>query len=75
MENQHVKIFTGTAIMGMAVKNALIANDIDFIERDDANTAIIAGFPAVHIYVDADDEERAKYLLVDINFDDIDDIE
>lgn len=75
MENQHVKIFTGTSVMAMAVKNVLIANDIEYIERDEANTAIIAGFPAVHIFVEEEDEERAKYLLVDINFDDIDELE
>jgi len=75
MENRHVKIFSGTSVMAMAVKNALTANGIEFIEKDEANTAIIAGFPAVHIYVDEEDEERAKYLLVDINFDDIDEIE
>lgn len=72
---EHVKIFTGTAVMGMAVKNILDQKEIEYIEKDEGNTAIIAGFPAVHIYVKEEDEEKAKYALVEVNFDDLEDIE
>ncbi|HLT65577.1 MAG TPA: DUF2007 domain-containing protein [Flavobacterium sp.] len=74
MEDKYIKIFTGTSVMAMAVQNALSQNEIDFIVKDEGNTVIIAGFPPVHIYVKEEDEDRAKYVLVDINFDDIDDL-
>ena len=78
MEQKHVKIFSGSAIMAMAVKNALENNNISYIERNDINSAITAGFgsadKAVHIFVLEDDEEQAKYALVEVNFDDLDEI-
>ncbi|HUH25322.1 MAG TPA: DUF2007 domain-containing protein [Flavobacterium sp.] len=78
MEQKHVKIFSGSAIMAMAVKNALENNNITFIERNDINSAITAGFgsadKAVHIFVFEEDEEQAKYALVDVNFDDLDEV-
>ncbi|HLW41590.1 MAG TPA: DUF2007 domain-containing protein, partial [Flavobacterium sp.] len=61
MDQKHVKIFSGSAIMAMAVKNALENNNIPYIERNDINSAITAGFgsadKAVHIFVLEDDEE------------------
>lgn len=78
MEQKHVKIFSGSAIMAMAVKNALENNNIQYIERNDINSAITAGFgsadKAVHIFVLEEDEEQAKYVLVDVNFDDLDEV-
>lgn len=78
MDQKHVKIFSGSAIMAMAVKNVLENSNIPYIERNDINSAITAGFgsadKAVHIFVLEDDEERAKYALVEVNFDDLDEI-
>lgn len=78
MEQKHVKIFSGSAIMAMAVKNALENNNIQYIERNDINSAITAGFgsadKAVHVFVLEEDEEQAKYALVDVNFDDLDEV-
>lgn len=74
----HVEIFAGSAIMAMAVKNALENNAIKYIERNDINSAITAGFgsadKAVHIFVFEEDEEKARYALVDVNFDDLDEV-
>ena len=78
MEQKHVEIFAGSAIMAMAVKNTLEENGIDYIERNDIDSAITAGFgsadKAVHIFVFEDAEEKARYALVEANFDDIDEV-
>lgn len=78
MEQKHVEIFVGSAIMAMAVKNTLADNNISFIERNDIESAITAGFgsadKAVHIFVFEEDEEKARYALVEANFDDIDEV-
>lgn len=78
MEQKHVEIFAGSAIMAMAVKNTLEENGIDFIERDDVASAVSVGFGsadlAVHIFVLEEDEEKARYALVERNFDDIDEV-
>ena len=78
MEQKHVEIFVGSAIMAMAVKHTLNENNISFIERNDIESAITAGFgsadKAVHLFVLEDDEEKARYALVEANFDDIEDV-
>lgn len=78
MEQKHVEIFVGSAIMAMAVKHTLDENNISFIERNDIESAITAGFgsadKAVHLFVLEDDEEKARYALVEANFDDIDEV-
>ena len=78
MEQRHVEIFAGSAIMAMAVKNTLSENNILYVERNDIESAITAGFgsadKAVHIFVLEDDEEKARYALVEANFDDIDEV-
>ena len=78
MEQKHVEIFAGSAIMAMAVKNILEEKGIEYIERNDIQSAITAGFgyadKAVHIFVLDEDEEKAQYALVDHNFDDIDEV-
>lgn len=79
MEQKHVEIFAGSAIMAMAVKNTLEENSIGYLERNDIASAITAGFgsadKAVHIFVLEEDEEKARYALVEKNFDDIDEIQ
>ncbi len=78
MEQKHVEIFSGSAIMAMAVKHTLAENNISYVERNDIESSITAGFgsadKAVHIFVFEDDEEKARYALVEANFDDIDEV-
>ena len=78
MEQRHIEIFAGSAIMAMAVKNTLDENNITYIERNDIESSITAGFgsadKAVHIFVFEEDEEKARYALVEKNFDDIDEV-
>ncbi len=78
MDQKHVEIFAGSAIMAMAVKHTLAENNILFVERNDIESAITAGFgsadKAVHIFVFEEDEEKARYALVEANFDDIDEV-
>jgi len=78
MERKHIKLFSGSAIMAMAVKNILEEKNIPYIERNDIESAITAGFgsadKAVHLFVLQEDEEKAQYALVENNFDDIDEV-
>ena len=78
MEQKHVEIFAGSAIMAMAVKHTLDENNISYVERNDIDSAITAGFgsadKAVHSFVFEEDEEKARYALVESNFDDIDEV-
>jgi len=78
MDQKHVEIFVGSAIMAMAVKNTLEEQNIPFIERNDIDSSITAGFgsadKAVHIFVLEGDEEKARYALMENNFDDIDEV-
>lgn len=78
MEQKHVEIFAGSVIMAMAVKHTLDENNISYVERNDIDSAITAGFgsadKAVHIFVFEEDEEKARYALVESNFDDIDEV-
>lgn len=66
MEN-HVELFVGTPTTALAVKNILEQNNIEFVERNDINSAIAAGFgmadKATHIFVEQDVLEAAKTLL------------
>ena len=68
MEQKHVEIFAGSAIMAMAVKHTLDENNISYVERNDIDSAITAGFgsadKAVHIFVFEEDEEKALQDLV-----------
>lgn len=78
MDQKHVEIFVGSPIMAMAVKNTLEEQNIAFIERNDIDSSITAGFgsadKAVHIFVLEGDEEKARYALMENNFDDIDEV-
>lgn len=78
MEQKHVKLFSGSAIMAMAVKNILENKKIPYIERNDIESAITAGFgsadKAVHIFILDEDEEKAQYALIENNFDDLDEV-
>lgn len=68
---QHKKIFSGSEITALAVKNILEENQIEYIERNDIQSAIRSGFgsadQAVHIFVMEDELERARILLSDFD--------
>ena len=68
---QHKKIFSGSEITALAVKNILEENQIEYIERNDIQSAIRSGFgsadQAVHIFVLEDELERARILLSDFD--------
>lgn len=61
------KIFSGSQILAIAVKEILDANKINYIERDDINSGIMAGFgtidKAVHIFVEESDKNHALQLI------------
>lgn len=69
MENQekHVEVYSGSPVLAMAVKNALEENNIEYIERNDIDSAIAAGYGtvgrSVHIFVYLHDETKAKELI------------
>lgn len=67
----HVKLFAGSEVLTLAVKDILEQHHIEYIERNDIQSAISAGFgsadKAVHIFVDPKDMEYAKHLLVQNN--------
>lgn len=70
MEN-HKKIFSGSEILAMGVKNILEEQGIEYIERNDVQSAVRAGFgsadQAVHIFVYQDDVSKARELLSDFD--------
>ena len=70
MEN-HKKIFSGSEILAMGVKNILEDQGIEYIERNDVQSAVRAGFgsadQAVHIFVYQDDVSKARALLSDFD--------
>lgn len=63
----HTKLYAGSEVMVLAVKNILEQNQIPFIVRDDIESAIGAGYgalgKAVNIFVEEQDLERAQVLL------------
>lgn len=63
----HVKLFVGSEILTLAVKDILEQNNIEYIERNDVKSSIAVGIgtadKAVHIFVDTKDLEYAKHLL------------
>ncbi|WP_010252359.1 putative signal transducing protein [Myroides injenensis] len=64
----HKKLFAGSEIMVLAVKDILEEHNIKFIIRDDIESAITAGFgsadKAVHVFVEEKDLPKAKELLL-----------
>jgi len=64
---EHVKVYSGSEISALAVKNALENHNIDYIERDDINSAIVVGMgtldKATNIFVLANQVEKAKELI------------
>ncbi|MBQ0117398.1 MAG: DUF2007 domain-containing protein [Flavobacterium sp.] len=69
----HTKIYSGSQVNAMAVKNALEQEQIDFIERNDIESAQMAGFGslsmAVHLFVSDDQVDKAKHIVMDLKLD------
>lgn len=67
----HKKLFAGSEIMVLAVRNILDENNISYIIRDDIQSAIGIGAGtldrAVHILVNEEDLTRAQTLLKENN--------
>lgn len=63
----HVKLYAGSEVMVLAVKDLLEQNNIPYIIRDDIESAITAGFgsmdKAVNVFVEEQDLEKAKKVL------------
>ncbi|KUF43454.1 DUF2007 domain-containing protein [Myroides marinus] len=63
----HKKLFAGSEIMVLAVRNLLEENNIPYIIRDDIESAIRVGYgtldKAVHVLVEEENLDRAKALL------------
>lgn len=68
----HKKLFAGSEIIVLAVRNLLDENNIPYIIRDDIQSAIGIGAGildrAVHILVDEEDLDKAKELLIENDF-------
>lgn len=65
----HQKLFAGSEIMVLAVRNILEENSIPYIIRDDIESAISSGFgsadKAVNVFVENSDLDKAKNLLAE----------
>lgn len=70
MEN-HVKLFSGSEMLALAVKDILEHNHIEYIERNDIQSAIGIGLgisdQATHLFIDPKDIEQAKILLAEFD--------
>lgn len=62
-----VKLFVGSEIVTLAVKDVLEQHNIEYIERNDVQSSIAVGIgtadKAVHIFVDPKDLDYARHLL------------
>ena len=74
MDN-HVKVFSGSEVEVIKVRVILELNGIEFIERNDIQSGITAGFgtldKAVHIFVDSSDFQRALKLIDSMGYDEL----
>lgn len=63
----HKKLFAGSEVMVLAVRNLLEENNIAYIIRDDIEAGRSAGYgtlgKAVHVFVEEQDFNRAEALL------------
>lgn len=74
MEN-YVKVFSGSEVEVIRIRLILEQNDIKFIERNDIQSGVAAGFgtidKAVHILVDNDDYYRALKAIDNMRSDEL----
>ena len=74
MDN-HVKVFSGSEVEVIRVRLILDLNGIEFIERNDIQSGVTAGFgtidKAVHIFVDSSNFQRAMKLIDNLGYDEL----
>ncbi len=74
MEN-HVKVFSGSEIEVIRIRLLLEQNHIKYIERNDIQSGVTAGFgtidKAVHILVDKPDYYKALKLIDEMGQDEL----
>lgn len=74
MEN-HVKIFSGSEVEVIRVRVLLEQFGIEFIERNDIQSGITAGFgtidKAVHLFVESHNANRALKLIDNMSRDEM----
>lgn len=67
----HKKLFAGSEIMVLAVRNLLEDNNVSYIIRNDIAPAIAVGYgtldKAVHVFVEEESLDKAKALLKENN--------
>ncbi|MEC4113506.1 putative signal transducing protein [Myroides pelagicus] len=70
----HKKLYAGSEVMVLAVRNLLEDHNIGYIIRDDIESGIAAGYgtlgKAVNVFVEETDLDRAKTLLKENNIED-----
>ncbi|WP_410880153.1 putative signal transducing protein [Myroides sp. DW712] len=63
----HKKVYAGSEVMVLAVRNLLEEHNIAYIIRDDIEAGRSAGYgtlgKAVHVFVEEQDVERVEALL------------
>ncbi|MGG5577860.1 DUF2007 domain-containing protein [Myroides sp. C15-4] len=68
---EHKKLYAGSEIMVLAVRNLLEQNNIAYIIRDDIEAGRSAGYgtlgKAVHVLVEEKDLDQAKKLIQENN--------
>ena len=68
---EHKKLFAGSEVMVLAVRNVLEENNIAYIIRDDIEAGRSAGYgtlgKAVHVFVAEEDLTKAEALLKENN--------
>lgn len=69
----HKKLYAGSEVMVLVVRNLLEENNIAYIIRDDIEAGRSAGYgtlgKAVHVLVEENDFEKAENLLKENNID------
>lgn len=74
MEN-YVKVFSGSEVEVIRIRLILDQNDIKFMERNDIQSGVAAGFgtidKAVHILVDKADYHRALKAIDNMRYDEL----
>lgn len=63
-------IFSGSEILAAKIKEELTLNHIDFVERNDTQSALLAGFgtlgTSVILMVNEDDVAKAEKIIEDL---------
>lgn len=64
---QHIRVFSGSQVESLSVRSILEKNKIEYIVRDDVQSAITAGYGgldrAINIFVSKENFDRARRLI------------